>query len=190
MPHDQLIGAIACREPPMDLARIAGALSGAGLFAALGLGPAYVAIVGLYVVSTMLTLCVIAPSKPHPVDEAAVGSLRRSPMRDLKEGVAYVWTTPRHAGGDLDRVPDQPDRLSAVQRPAALYRARDLWRQPDRARISVGRLRGRFAGRIGHAEHGRRHPRGASHDRRDGRYGTSCCCYLRRCRACRRRWPA
>ena len=36
----------------MDTARIAGALSGAGLFAALGMGPAYVAIVGLYIVST------------------------------------------------------------------------------------------------------------------------------------------
>jgi MFS family permease len=59
------------------------------------MGPAYVAIVGLYIVSTLLTLCVVAPAKPHPVDEAADSALRRSPMRDLKEGVAYVWTTPR-----------------------------------------------------------------------------------------------
>jgi MFS family permease len=79
----------------MDTARIAGALSGAGLFAALGMGPAYMVIVGLYIVSTLLTLCVVAPSKPHPVDEVADGALHRSPMRDLKEGVAYVWTTPR-----------------------------------------------------------------------------------------------
>jgi MFS family permease len=59
------------------------------------MGPAYVAIVSLYAVSTLLTLCVVAPSKPHPVDDAAVGMLRRSPLRDLKEGVVYVWTTPR-----------------------------------------------------------------------------------------------
>jgi predicted MFS family arabinose efflux permease len=59
------------------------------------MGPAYVAIVGLYLVSTLLTLCVVAPSKPHPVDEADDGVPRHSPMRDLKEGVAYVWTTPR-----------------------------------------------------------------------------------------------
>jgi MFS family permease len=66
------------------------------LFAALGMGPAYVAIVGLYVISTALTLCVVAPSKPHPADDAMVErALRRSPMRDLKEGMAYVWTTPR-----------------------------------------------------------------------------------------------
>jgi len=95
MPHDQLIGAISLSRTTMDTARIAGALSGAGLFAALGMGPAYMAIVGLYVVSTLLTLCVVAPSKPHPIDEGADGTLRRSPMRDLKQGVAYVWTTPR-----------------------------------------------------------------------------------------------
>ena len=37
----------------------------------------------------------VAPSKPQPVDAAADGALVRSPLRDLKEGVAYVWTTPR-----------------------------------------------------------------------------------------------
>jgi predicted MFS family arabinose efflux permease len=95
MPSDQLIGAISLSRTTMDTARIAGALSGAGLFAALGMGPAYIAIVGLYVVSTLLTLCVVAPSKPHPVDEGGDGTLQRSPMRDLKQGVAYVWTTPR-----------------------------------------------------------------------------------------------
>ena len=95
MPHDQLIGAISISRTTMDTARIAGALSGAGLFAALGMGPAYVAIVSLYVVSTLLTLCVVAPSKPHPIDEGTDVALRRSPMRDLKEGIAYVWTTPR-----------------------------------------------------------------------------------------------
>jgi len=95
MPPDQLIGAISLSRTTMDTARIAGALSGAGLFAALGMGPAYMAIASLYIVATLLTLCVVAPSKPHPVDETGGGALLRSPMRDLKEGVAYVWTTPR-----------------------------------------------------------------------------------------------
>jgi MFS family permease len=93
MPHDQLIGAISISRTTMDTARIAGALSGAALFAALGMGPAYVAIVALYVLGTLLTLCVVAPWKPHPAN--AADAVRRSPMRDLKEGVAYVWTTPR-----------------------------------------------------------------------------------------------
>ena len=61
MPRDQLIGAISISRTTMDTARIAGALSGAGLFAALGMGPAYVAIVCLYLVATTLTLCVVAP---------------------------------------------------------------------------------------------------------------------------------
>jgi MFS family permease len=95
MPTDLLIGAISISRTTMDTARIAGALSGAGLLAALGMGPAYMAIVCLYFASTVLTLCVVARSKPHPVVEAADDALRRSPMRDLKEGVVYVWTTPR-----------------------------------------------------------------------------------------------
>jgi predicted MFS family arabinose efflux permease len=95
MPHDQLIGAISVSRTTMDTARIFGALSGAGLFAALGMGPAYIAIVSLYVVSTALTLCVVAPAKPHPADGVAGEALRRSPIRDLKEGISYVWTTPR-----------------------------------------------------------------------------------------------
>jgi MFS family permease len=95
MPSEQLVGAISISRTTMDTARIAGALSGAGLFAALGMGPAYIVIVSLYLISTALTLCVVAPSKPHPIDAAADGALRRSPLRDLREGMAYVWTTPR-----------------------------------------------------------------------------------------------
>ena len=95
MPHDQLIGAISISRTTMDTARIAGALSGAGLFAALGMGPAYVAIICLYLVATALTLCVVAPANPKPAGAAASEALQRSPLRDLKEGVAYCWTTPR-----------------------------------------------------------------------------------------------
>jgi MFS family permease len=94
MPSDQLIGAISVSRTTMDTARIAGALSGAGLLATLGIGPAYLAIVSLYVISTVLTLCVVAPATPHPLEDGAIGPRLRSPMRDLREGVAYVWTTP------------------------------------------------------------------------------------------------
>jgi hypothetical protein len=95
MPHHLMLGAISISRTTMDTARIAGALTGAGLFAALGIGPAYIAVVGLYLIATLLTLCVVAPAKPHPVDEMSDGTLPRSPLRDLKEGLAYVWTTPR-----------------------------------------------------------------------------------------------
>ena len=63
MPHGQLIGAISISRTTMDTARITGALSGAGLFASLGMGPAYVAIVGLYIIATALTLCIVAPGQ-------------------------------------------------------------------------------------------------------------------------------
>ena len=95
MPHDLLIGAISISRTTMDTARIAGALSGAGLFAALGMGAAYAVIVSLYIAAMLLTLCVVAPKKPHPVTDAAGEVPRASPLRELKEGVAYVWTTPR-----------------------------------------------------------------------------------------------
>lgn len=95
MPHEQLIGAISLSRTTMDTARIAGALSGAGLFASLGIGPAYVAIVCLYAVATVLTLCVVAPHGRAKAHEAVEAVLRRSPLRDLKEGISYVWTSPR-----------------------------------------------------------------------------------------------
>lgn len=94
MPHDLLIGAISVSRTTMDTARIAGALSGAGLFAALGMGSAYIAIVCLYILATLLTLCVVAPRKKRLVSEAGE-VLHASPLRDLKEGVSYIWTTPR-----------------------------------------------------------------------------------------------
>jgi hypothetical protein len=94
MPRDQLIGAISISRTTMDTARITGALSGAGLFAALGMGPAYVAIVCLYIIATTLTLCVVAPAARHPVGDLESEALG-SPLRDLKAGVAYCWTTPR-----------------------------------------------------------------------------------------------
>jgi len=77
MPHDLLIGAISVSRTTMDTARIAGALSGAGLFAALGMGPAYMAIVSLYILATLLTLCVVAPFEP-PLRKLDIGFLMRS----------------------------------------------------------------------------------------------------------------
>jgi hypothetical protein len=99
VPHDQLISSIAVSRTTQDLARIAGALSGAGLFAGSGLGPSYVVIVSLYVIATLLTLCVVVRSKPHPVDDVAIAVLRRSPLHDLREGVSHVWASPGMQAG-------------------------------------------------------------------------------------------
>ena len=48
MPFDRLTSAMSISRTTSDSARIAGALVGAGLFAAFGMGPAYVAIAGFY----------------------------------------------------------------------------------------------------------------------------------------------
>jgi MFS family permease len=98
MPRDQLISSIAVSRTTQDLARIAGALSGAGLFAGSGLGPSYVVIVSLYSVATVLMMCVRVPVKPQGVD-AAVATPRHSPLHDLKEGVSHVWTSPGMQAG-------------------------------------------------------------------------------------------
>jgi MFS family permease len=93
MPADQLIGAMSVSRLTQDSARIAGALVGAGLFAAFGMGPAYVAIAGFYGAGALLTLGVATP-KPGPAIDVAVPE-PRSPWRDLAEGIAHVRTTPR-----------------------------------------------------------------------------------------------
>ena len=95
MPPEQLVGAISVSRTTMDSARIAGALSGTGLFAALGIGPAYVAIACLYLTAAVLMLYVVTPTRPravthHSADDWPASSL----LRDLKEGIVYAWSGP------------------------------------------------------------------------------------------------
>ncbi len=93
MPAERLIGAMSIARTTSDSARVAGALAGAGLFAAFGMGPAYVIISIFYVFGALLTLGIAEPTRhvslamtpddPHP-----------SPWRDLKAGLAKVRDTP------------------------------------------------------------------------------------------------
>ncbi|MGE3247939.1 MAG: MFS transporter, partial [Beijerinckiaceae bacterium] len=73
-----------------------GALTGAGLVAALGMGPAYAAVTALYVVSCALTLQTGGrpPEDAPAAAQPAAPVQPQSPLRDLKEGFVYVWTTP------------------------------------------------------------------------------------------------
>ena len=124
MPHDQLIGAISISRTTMDTARITGALSGAGLFAALGMGPAYVAIVCLYIIATSLTLCIVVPRQPHRAGDAASEVLQALAAARPQGGRGVLLDHAADARRAVDRVPRQPHGLSADQRPAALHRAR------------------------------------------------------------------
>jgi predicted MFS family arabinose efflux permease len=93
MPPAHLMGAMSIQRTTQDSARIAGALTGAGLVAALGMGPAYAVVASLYVASVLLTLQTGARRGPrHGMDQMPAPA---SPWRDLKQGLVYVWRTPQ-----------------------------------------------------------------------------------------------
>jgi MFS family permease len=89
MPPRSLINAMGLARTTQDTARIAGALAGAGLLSALGIGDTYIIIACFYGGSLALTFGVAGRRGLDPASDAP------SPWRDLKEGLVYVWRTPR-----------------------------------------------------------------------------------------------
>lgn len=96
MPADRLMSAMGIQRTTQDSARIAGALTGAGLVATLGMGPAYLAVATLYVASVVLTWKAGATGRAASAAAVARAPVpaRASPWRDLKEGLLYVRRTP------------------------------------------------------------------------------------------------
>jgi len=92
VPGDTLTGAMSISRMTQDSARIAGALSGAGLFVAFGMGPSYVAITCIYGLGALLLAGAAPGSSEHP--QAVIETARLSPWRDLKEGMVHIWNTP------------------------------------------------------------------------------------------------
>jgi MFS family permease len=103
IPRTQLMGALGLSRTTMDSARVAGALVGAALSTALGIGLAYVVVVTFYLAGLALTFgvargrAVFDPGTP-PSEGASrvapVGMPRSSQWRDLKDGLRHVLTTP------------------------------------------------------------------------------------------------
>jgi len=91
MPGTQLLGALAISRTTADSARIAGSLAGAGSVALFGMGPAYMVVAVLYSLSFLLSLKIAAPL-------AQTGKAPATPLRDLREGVRYVWAKPALLG--------------------------------------------------------------------------------------------
>ncbi len=61
------------------------------MFAALGIGYAYVAIACLYLVAAILMLCMARPGKIFVMADHAAGA---SFLRELREGIVYAWSGP------------------------------------------------------------------------------------------------
>lgn len=92
IPPRRLPGALALSRTTFDSARIAGALTGAGMFAALGITAAYVFATACYVIGLILTAMISTTAR-------SAAQRARSPLRDLIDGLAYVWRTPHIQAG-------------------------------------------------------------------------------------------
>lgn len=92
IPTHLLMGAMSIERTTSDSARVVGALTGAGLIAAFGIGPAYVAITATYALAFSLTLG-IEPGRRAAVGPAADVTMR-SHARDLLDAFRYVRTEP------------------------------------------------------------------------------------------------
>jgi hypothetical protein len=102
VPAEQLLGAVAVSRTTSDVARIVGALAGAGLFARFGIGPAYVVVTGLYALGLLLVLAMGRLGAHTPVLAPAGGAdPPASHWRDLVEGLTLVWSTPVLLAGML-----------------------------------------------------------------------------------------
>lgn len=88
IPPEDLPTALSISRMTADLARTAGALGGATMFAALGFGPAYVVVVLLYGSGCTCNLLIPRTSR------RSTAALMASPFGDLRAGFAYAWTTP------------------------------------------------------------------------------------------------
>ena len=86
VPASGLRNALGFSRTTMDSARIVGALLGAGLLSAIGLGPAYGAVVGLYLASVILSLGITVRRVAPPST--------RHPWSELKSGFAYMREEP------------------------------------------------------------------------------------------------
>ncbi|MBN8874318.1 MAG: MFS transporter [Rhodospirillales bacterium] len=88
MPPDRLMATMGVARTTSDSARTLGSLAGAGLFVAIGLGHAYLAITMFYALGFALTLGVGGGRGFAQADAP------RAVLRDLREGLEAVWQTP------------------------------------------------------------------------------------------------
>lgn len=96
VPPAHLVAALGISRTTQDSAKIGGALLGTGFMVAFGMVPAYVVICCIYLTGVLLTLQVRdRPGSQSIAMAAASAGAASSPWRELKDGLIYVWHTPR-----------------------------------------------------------------------------------------------
>lgn len=88
LPAEHLMAGIGLSRITSDSARVAGALAGAAVYAAIGMAPACAVFASFYVAGTTFTYLVGS----SPTARAAVS--RASPLAQMREGMVHVWNTP------------------------------------------------------------------------------------------------
>ena len=96
-PPAQLMAAASVSRTTQDSARVMGALAGAGIVAALGMGIAYVVVACLYAASFLLSLQVggAGPARAAAAHDSQHAPAEISVWRDLGGGAIHVWNTPQ-----------------------------------------------------------------------------------------------
>ena len=94
IPPEYLMTAMSIQRTTQDSARIAGALSGAGLVAATGMAAAYTVVVCFYAISLILTWRAGGLPREGLTAKSGPAGSKASPWRDLREGWLYVWRAP------------------------------------------------------------------------------------------------
>lgn len=89
VPPEQIVGAMGVSRMTSDSARVVGALAGAGVLTALGMGSAYLVIAGFYLAGLFLNWWFV-PSGTRPPALSAPPAF----LHEVWEGLRYVWRTP------------------------------------------------------------------------------------------------
>lgn len=105
MPGPLMMGGMSIARTTMDTAKIFGALAGASLADALGIGNTYIFVAAFYGISALLTLGVRPPAElalaeaaeragGDAADDSRPPPIRQSPWRDVMDSVGYVRANP------------------------------------------------------------------------------------------------
>jgi len=89
VPPHQIVGAMGVSRTTSDSARVVGALAGAGIFTALGMGPSYMAITAFYLAGLFLNWWFVPAGRRDPFTPA-----RPAFLPEVWEGLRYVRRTP------------------------------------------------------------------------------------------------